>query len=422
MSGQAPLRSEEVLLRDACRHAAQEHEGRNRLVADIAEIDARKAYRPAGYDSMLSYCVHELRLTEKAALHRIHVGRVAWRFSSVLRALDDGRLHVSSVAMLATYLTQENAEELVEAASHKTRVELEQLIAERFPRQDLFRPSTTASEERVLGFEVPSESTQELAPQAPCASEPMSQRPPGGVQSCPRTPDVVHEERFLLKVGLKRATHEKLRRAQELLGHEVPSGDAAEILDRALDELLRKLEQRKFASTAHPRRSRTWASGEGHRVPAEVKRAVWGRDGGQCTFVGTNGQRCPARKMLEFDHIEPIARGGSSSTSNVRLLCRAHNQYVAEQALGEAFMRSKREQAQQEAEARAVKNQRLEEVKRSMQRLGFTVDESRRAAAHAVNLAGDSLEARVRAALAYLVPSRRREANVPIPGSTIALT
>ena len=67
-------RSESALLRDAAAHAAQEREGRNQLVVDIAEIDARKVYRQAGYDSTYSYCVHELGLSKKAAFHRIHVG------------------------------------------------------------------------------------------------------------------------------------------------------------------------------------------------------------------------------------------------------------------------------------------------------------------------------------------------------------
>ena len=40
-----PRRSERALLRDAAAHHAQELEGRNKLVADIAEIDARKVYR-----------------------------------------------------------------------------------------------------------------------------------------------------------------------------------------------------------------------------------------------------------------------------------------------------------------------------------------------------------------------------------------
>ena len=38
-------------------------------------------------------------------------------------------------------------------------------------------------------------------------------------------------------------------------------------------------------------------------------------------------------------------RGGASSAGNVRLLCRAHNQYEAERTFGVDFMRAKREEA-----------------------------------------------------------------------------
>src|SRR5438128_838383 len=104
-------RSKKALLHDAAMHAAHEHESQSKLLVDIAEIDARKVYREAGYDSIHNYCVHELRLSEKAAFHRIWVARVAWKFPCVLMALADGRLNLSAVRLLAAHLTQENAEE-----------------------------------------------------------------------------------------------------------------------------------------------------------------------------------------------------------------------------------------------------------------------------------------------------------------------
>ena len=52
---------------------------------------------------------------------------------------------------------------------------------------------------------------------------------------------------------------------------------------------------------------------------------------------------------LEFDHIEPVARGGRTTVSNLRLCCRAHNQYLAECALGEGLMKTKRERAKERA-------------------------------------------------------------------------
>jgi hypothetical protein len=59
---------------------------------------------------------------------------------------------------------------------------------------------------------------------------------------------------------------------------------------------------------------------------------------------------------LDFDHVDPVARGGEATTENVRLLCRAHNQHAADLAFGKGFMDEKRREAQQRAaEAKALK-------------------------------------------------------------------
>jgi hypothetical protein len=42
-----------------------------------------------------------------------------------------------------------------------------------------------------------------------------------------------------------RSTYQKLEHAQDLLGRAVPSGDLAQVLDRALDALIAKLERRE---------------------------------------------------------------------------------------------------------------------------------------------------------------------------------
>jgi hypothetical protein len=54
------------------------------------------------------------------------------------------------------------------------------------------------------------------------------------------------------------------------------------------------------------------------RISPEIRRAVWIRDQGKCA-------RCGSRERLEFDHIVPVTRGGSSTERNVELLCEVHN-------------------------------------------------------------------------------------------------
>src|SRR5206468_12990618 len=96
------------------------------------------------------------------------------------------------------------------------------------------------------------------------------------------------------------------------------------------------LEQRKFAATTKSVSRRRWRSSANPRyIPAHLKRAVWERDRGQCAYVSPGGQRCTARQGLEFDHIDPVARGGQATVDNLRLACRPHNQYAAERSFGE---------------------------------------------------------------------------------------
>jgi hypothetical protein len=54
-------------------------------------------------------------------------------------------------------------------------------------------------------------------------------------------------------------------------------------------------------------------------IPKAIKTAVWERDGGRCV-------ECGGTDNLHFDHIVPIARGGTSNTAdNIQLLCAHHN-------------------------------------------------------------------------------------------------
>ena len=98
-----------------------------------------KLYAPAGHPSMFAWCVEELHLSEDAACKRIQAARTARRFPAIFAMLADGRLNLSGVVLLAPYLTPENAEELLAAATHRSKAEIEECWPERFPRSELSR-------------------------------------------------------------------------------------------------------------------------------------------------------------------------------------------------------------------------------------------------------------------------------------------
>ena len=129
--------SDYALLHDLATLVTQDRRTTAELLAHIAEVDARKLYLPAAYPSMFAYCVGELRLSEEAAFKRIHAARTARKFPVIFDALAEGRLHLSAVILLAPHLSPENAGELLSAATFKSKSEIEQLLAERYPRPDV---------------------------------------------------------------------------------------------------------------------------------------------------------------------------------------------------------------------------------------------------------------------------------------------
>jgi 5-methylcytosine-specific restriction endonuclease McrA len=94
----------------------------------------------------------------------------------------------------------------------------------------------------------------------------------------------------------------------------------------------------KPARERQPVAPRPATPGKRQAIPAAVKRAVWERDGGRCTYVSPGGRRCEDRRRLEFDHIEPVALGGRSTVDGLRLRCKSHNTLHAEETFGRGYM------------------------------------------------------------------------------------
>jgi hypothetical protein len=397
------------------------------LLADLGEIDARKLYAPEGYDSMYEFCVHELRMSEDVACKRICAARAARRFPAIFPAVAEGTLHLSAVVVLAPHLTPETADELLATAAHRPRAAIERLLAERFPKPDV--PTLVMSMTPAIAaggpapgavsapdlLSAPGRIVPSVSPNSSDLTEPLPAR---------AKPVPLSSGKYAVQFTMDEEMHEELLTVQALLGHVLPSGDVAEVFRRALRELRKRLERQKFAKCDSPRPQKSVANGR--HIPAEIKRAVWKRDGGQCTFLSEKGKRCESRTRLEFDHVEAVARGGRSTVGGLRLRCRAHNQYEAERTFGSEFMQSKRQQAleqrmraQTEAKAQAKEQERAsaaaeavsqQEVIPWLRALGCKTEEARRAAARCAGMIGAPLEKRVFVAVQGLGPRCTRRA------------
>ena len=317
--------TDDALVAEVQRLAGDARAATAGLIAHLAVLDERQLYLKAGFHSLFVYCLQVLRLSEHATYNRIEAMRAARAFPVIVDRLADGSVNLTTVRLLAPHLSAENHERLLREAAGKRTEEVKELIAGIAPR-----PDVAPSIRRLPVPPVPDPGPGS-SPQTPSVgSKPLfkADGPQRPAVVAPLAPDS-YEFRF---TG-RSSTRDKLRYAQDLLRHSLPSGDPGEIFDRSLTILIESLERQKFAATKAPRAARATARHSRH-IPARVRRAVWRRDDGRCAFVGDAGRRCEARSLLEFHHRSPHAAIGPATVDNVSLRCAAHNRYEAEMYFG----------------------------------------------------------------------------------------
>jgi hypothetical protein len=361
MEEQHPLHSlsDDELLRRLAELLRQSRWVEADLVAHIGEVDERRLYARKASASMFAYCTDVLRLSEAEAYLRIAAARAARQHPVLLAMLADGRLHLTGLARLAPHLTRENRDVVLSRAVHKSKRQIDELIAELSPRPDVLPTIRTLPERRQNA--APTLITQGgpssgghggpepgLGPDGVAASR---ARPERGA-TCPARPATVEPlapGRYKVQFTASAELRVKLEKLQALMRTAVPNGDLATIIEDAVTEKLRRLEARHFACTAKPRGR--WSSGTAletpavsgvapsiHRasasltrhIPAVVRRTVYERDGGRCRYVDPQGRRCRARERLEFHHLHPYGYGGDHGTGNIQLMCHTHNALLAE--------------------------------------------------------------------------------------------
>ncbi len=298
----------------------------------------------------------------------------------MLELLAGGAVTLTTVGLLAPHLTPEHHRELLAQARHKSKREVEALVAGPRPRPPvpatvrrlptprltMAAPSVPAQPPVPAAFSPPAPSAPpEAAPSDATSARPAETGPAVPPQAVPRavtTPDPggtpeapalaavsppalaplparravvapLAPERYRVQFTASTETVAKLRLAQDLLRHQIPDADLGQVIDRALTALLQAPARQKRAAAARPKVSHGTAPGSRH-IPAAVRRTVWARDGGRCAFVSQAGRRCTERGFLEFHHVRPYAAGGAATVENIQLRCRAHNGYEAERALG----------------------------------------------------------------------------------------
>lgn len=290
------LLTDKVLLDKTQCLVKNEREITLQVLQHLREVERRSLFATLSYSSLFEYAVKELKYSESSAQRRISSMRLLKELPELEIKVESGALPLSTLSQAQSFFRQEKTKasekiEILNALENKSAREVEKELVMR-------------------------------------ASEPEKL-----IKEKLRPVSATHTEiKFLAEEGFLN----KIEELRALLSHQMPGASLKDILSYTLKVTLKKhqhKEPKRECVTKEITTPPTSAVKNTRYIRAEIKRQVWKRDQGQCTFkCGT--KRCTTKHYLEFDHIKPFALGGQSNAENLRLRCRAHNQLEALRSFG----------------------------------------------------------------------------------------
>ncbi len=309
----------------------------------LAEFERRKMHEALGYSSLWVYCREALGLPEGPTDRRTHAAAILQRFPFAADYLRDGRLWMTTLTLLEPVLTPDNARELFDAASKRSKQEVERLVAAvRSPEavpvpEDRIRLLSPAKVRKhpAMRSAPPPTAAQETLITPPQPASPID--PPPCAAPARDSVEPVSATQFRITLTVSTEFREALEKVMDVMSHKVPDRRSLEpFLLAGLRAILAQDEKRHGEPTraVAPRPRADPKPGTRGTIPAAVRREVWNRDGGRCSWTRANGRRCGSRYRLEIDHIVPVAKGGGSEPSNLRVTCRGCNALHARNEFG----------------------------------------------------------------------------------------
>lgn len=363
------------------------------IVAHIAQVEERKLYLAEGYSSMFQFLQEKYHYSESSAWRRLSAARALRQFPQVRVSLESQAINLSTLGLIAKVLTSDNCNEILQAASGKSQREVEKMLIQRGENvpgvetihkgklckdkvkvvavkahQTGIRARDIEAEAPMIalfsaGSASPATSAQELSEQEPEAQiayriefyadaelQGKMQMVRNRLSSTYPTGATIAQ---MLNVLADNYLNGGKRSFVDTPGVDISSADTAaerSVEPRGEMALGSSVQCIADPDSQAPRTSAVSFNTGLHTATVKpsrylsktVRDLVRIRDGGRCTFVGTNGKRCGSTWDLEYEHVVAFAKGGSNDASNLTLLCRAHNHYRAEQTFGKEFMRKKK--------------------------------------------------------------------------------
>ena len=270
------------------------------VLLHMQEIERRKLYLEKGYASLFEFTVQNLGYGEDAAYRRIQAMRLLKSIPEIQEKMAAGSINLTTASRLQKFFYDQAKEqempaedklELIQSVENKSSLEVRRELAKRSP-QIILQETLRAINE------------------------------------------LEYELRMIIDAPLK----EKLDHLKSLLSHKDPKMPYQKLFRELADLGLVKwdpLKQKAISGEEQKRIEDPHLEIKSNYIPTQLRRAVWIRDHGCCSFVDSETKkRCGSRHLLQIDHVKPLALGGGHQFNNLRLLCSAHNQHRAAKTFG----------------------------------------------------------------------------------------
>ena len=297
--------TDQLLVQNLREKSKQEQRISLEVITLIRKVDERKLFLKLGFSSLFDFVTKDLGYEPSSAMRRIQAARLMREIPQVEEKIKTKELSLSVISQAQTFFRK-----------------VSKTTGKKVSRQE---------KHEVLGL-LENKSSRE-------AEVELAKINPVVVKQTEKVRSLT-EDLKELKVVFDQETWEKLDELKSRLSHQ-----NADLSYQGLIKLLVEKTHKSVvgkASSTHeqpakkPCRAPAAVSvvekqprnSKRAPIPTKVKRHIWHRDQGQCQYKDSNSnQICGSKYYLEIDHLHRVRHGGGNDPENLRLLCRAHNQW-----------------------------------------------------------------------------------------------
>jgi 5-methylcytosine-specific restriction endonuclease McrA len=309
------------------------------VLLHIIEVEKREIYRDYSYDRVYEYLIEEISYDESGAYRRIQAARILKNSSGISEKLIEGTLKLTQLVKLDTFIkhemkegklvTQETRDQILNKLEHKTGKETKQILAEEFNYTPKKRPKETTQKDGSVRVEITF--TQEERAIIKTAQDLISHV----VYDYDLAQAFVHLAKSEIKKKqgpsskLNAVKHGASTKKSSQANSKQNSGVVTSKFEEAprVNEVSESPTQtdshqltQSFCLEQKPRRK---------YIPMKTQREVRAKANHRCEHIHPNHTRCTSTYQTQIDHVIPVAKGGTNTPANLRLLCAGHNRLAA---------------------------------------------------------------------------------------------